>query len=197
MVQKSHLCHCSCKFISQWNTVFLPCAYVSPTFLSFSSAFPSICVEKEEESKVHCQCKGFDMARQQFYSFWIRSMQVPPGFHRDLDRDCSPNVVAVRWGWYILGWDNIVSPVSIIHRHIESPVSFSRKWKNKIKSGENKKYSVELNSQWSGDVLHCFSPDHTSRPSCYLTVTTAEGLKVFSSFCTSPNIIKHTSLREW
>lgn len=52
---------------------------------------------------MHRQCKGFDMARQQSYSLSIRSMQVPPGSHRDFDLDCSPIVVAVRQGWFILG----------------------------------------------------------------------------------------------
>lgn len=31
-----------------------------------------------------------------------RSMQVPPGSHRDFDLDCIPIVVAVRQGWFIL-----------------------------------------------------------------------------------------------
>lgn len=142
MVQNSHLCHCSCKSLSQWNTVFLPCAYVSHLFLSFlPSAFLSICVEKEKESKVHCQCKGFNMARQQSYSFLLMNQKHAGASwvsYRDFDLDCSPSIVAVRQGGFILGErDNITSPVSVIHWHTGSSLIF-REWKNKMKSGDKK-----------------------------------------------------------
>lgn len=116
--------------------------HMSLPLFSFSSAFLSACVEKEEESKVHCQCKGSDVARQQSYSLWIRSMQVPPGSRRDLDLDCSPNVVALDRDGLFWGMRQCCLPCERNPQiYWKSSFIFGKR-KIKIKSGDNKHHMI-------------------------------------------------------
>jgi len=110
------------------------------------------------------------MARQQSYSLWIRSMQVPLGSHWDFDLDWSPIVVAVGQGCFIFG-DNMSSSVSI--NPTESSLILRVKEQNKVRWYQ-KLYDTEIkhSAVWRCSSLLLFGLHRC------LPVTTAEGRKV-------------------
>lgn len=71
-----------------------------------------MCKKQKKKRRVKCiaNVKALIWPDSSPTHYQSRSMQVPPGSHRDFDLDCSPIVVADRQGWFNLGGEPILIP---------------------------------------------------------------------------------------